>query len=61
MRESPRCLTIKQGPDGKESDNLLQHTAGLFPNSTILPQGSLLISNPPSGKISDWPRYEEGE
>ena len=61
MTESPRCLTVKQGPDGEANNDLLQQTADLFPNSTLLSQGSLLILNPPPGKISDWPRYEEGE
>ena len=61
MRESPRCLTLKQGQDGEANDKILQRMAALFVDSILLPQGSLMILNPPTGKINDWPRYEDGE
>jgi 16S rRNA (cytosine967-C5)-methyltransferase len=67
MEESPRCLTVKPPlASGLDDDNQIDqaHVHALaqlhFSNSTILPQGSLQINNPPSGKISDWPLYEEG-
>lgn len=59
MLESPRCITVKGYIPGQSKD-ILEEVAALFDNSTILPQGSIRIDHPPSGPISNWPRYEDG-
>lgn len=59
MLESPRCITVKGYVPG-QSKETVEEVASLFDNSTILPQGSIRIGQPPSGPISNWPRYEDG-
>lgn len=39
----------------------IEAVAKLFDGAEILPQGSVVVHNPPSGTISSWPLYEEGE
>ena len=60
MQESPRCLTVKGSPGTVEHDNKLKLLADEFDECQILPQGSMMILEPPPGKVSGWPLYEEG-
>lgn len=69
MTESPRCLTVKTTTTTTTADTVAAQqakqmdVAGYFGsnNCKILPQGSLVVLDPPRGKVSDWPLYEQGE
>jgi 16S rRNA (cytosine967-C5)-methyltransferase len=63
MKEAPRCLTVKQSPGSSfaEIQTKVKNVAGLFEESTILSQDSVLVLSPPPGMVSDWPLYHEGE
>lgn len=53
MTESPRCISIKEGID-------IESVASQFDDVEILPHRTLRIRSPPSGPISEWPKYGEG-
>jgi 16S rRNA (cytosine967-C5)-methyltransferase len=63
MNEAPRCLTVKQAPGSSSAEKQVkvEKVAGLFEESTILSQDSVLVLSPPPGMVSDWPLYHEGE
>jgi 16S rRNA (cytosine967-C5)-methyltransferase len=62
MEETPRCLSIKLDPQDSSEERMerKKEIAGWFPESEILPHGSVVIPKPPPGAISVWPLYQEG-